>query len=188
MWPPAGARRGPTHHPLPSDPANRPIRLVGAGFIKSLFQKSPLKSRTVHGATIYDINPPINTQYGRKSRHSRENGNLEVGVPVGFEFMKQALQTRPGAGRGNLPPAGRSPPHGKAPSPDLIRNPRAPANQASGCGRKLTAARLMNSTSGTATSTTAAAARKGRPTKPSSRSASIPLPAAPTTTPREYTA
>ena len=29
--------------------------------LKSLFQKSPLKNQAVHGATIYDINPPINT-------------------------------------------------------------------------------------------------------------------------------
>ena len=29
--------------------------------LKSLFQKSPLKKRAAHGATIYDINPPINT-------------------------------------------------------------------------------------------------------------------------------
>ena len=66
---------------------------VAAGF-KSLFQKSPLKSRAVHGATIYDVVLPINTQYGAKPRHSRENGNLEAGVPIGFEFMKQALETR----------------------------------------------------------------------------------------------
>ena len=31
---------------------------VGVGF-KSLFQKSPLKNQAVHGATNYDINPPI---------------------------------------------------------------------------------------------------------------------------------
>ena len=31
-----------------------PIRFVGAGF-KSLFQKSPLKNRAAHGATIYDM-------------------------------------------------------------------------------------------------------------------------------------
>ena len=29
--------------------------------LKSLFQKSPLKNRAVHGATIYNINPPVNT-------------------------------------------------------------------------------------------------------------------------------
>ena len=55
---------------------------------KGLFQKSPLKSRAVHGATICDVIFPINTQYGAKSRHSRENGNLEALAPIGFEFMK----------------------------------------------------------------------------------------------------
>ena len=40
--------------------AHWPSSSVGAGF-KSLFQKSPLKNRAVHGATIYDINPPVNT-------------------------------------------------------------------------------------------------------------------------------
>ena len=34
--------------------------IVAAGF-KSLFQKSPLKNRAGHGATNYDINPPIST-------------------------------------------------------------------------------------------------------------------------------
>ena len=63
--------------------------------LKSLFQKSPLKNRAVHCATIYDISPSITTVYVPKSRHSRENGNLEAGVPVGFELMKQALETRP---------------------------------------------------------------------------------------------
>ena len=62
--------------------------------MKSLFQKSPLKNRAVHCATIYDISPSITTVYVPKSRHSRENGNLEAGVPVGFELMKQALETR----------------------------------------------------------------------------------------------
>ena len=59
-----------------------------------MFQKSPLKNQAVHDATIYDINPPINTQYGAKSRHSRENGNLEALAPIGFEFMKHPLETR----------------------------------------------------------------------------------------------
>ncbi len=65
-----------------------------------VFEESPLKSRAVHGATICDVILPINTQYGAKSRHSRENGNLEALVPIGFEFMKHALQTslRPSLG------------------------------------------------------------------------------------------
>ena len=60
----------------------------------NLFPKSPLKNQAVHGATIYDINPPITTQYGAISRHSRENGNLEALAPIGFEFMKHPLQIR----------------------------------------------------------------------------------------------
>ena len=39
------------------------LALVGADTagLKSLFQKSPLKSRAVHGATICDVILPINT-------------------------------------------------------------------------------------------------------------------------------
>ena len=69
---------------------------------KSLFQKSPLMNQAVHGATIYDINLPINTQYGRKSRHSRENGNQSP------ELVKQTLETRLPNGREAVPNSIRS--------------------------------------------------------------------------------
>ena len=62
-----------------------------------VFHKSPLKSQAVDGATIYDISLAINTEYGAKSRHSRENGNLEAGIPVGFKFVKHALRSRSAA-------------------------------------------------------------------------------------------
>ena len=62
---------------------------------QSLFQKSPLKNRAVHCEAIYDISPPITTVYVPKSRHSRENGNLEAGVSVGFELVKHPLHKPP---------------------------------------------------------------------------------------------
>ena len=50
-----------------------------------------------------------------KSRHSRENGNLEALVPIGFEFMKQALQTR------LRPRPGDNRHRGHQPSPRLVK-------------------------------------------------------------------
>ena len=102
IWAPVGVGHGNRLNVQYRRPPKIPTTICrGASW--SLFQKSPLKNQAVHGATIYDINPPINTQYGRKSRHSRENGNLEAGVPVGFELVKHPPCGRPlGWGAGTV--------------------------------------------------------------------------------------
>ena len=53
--------------------------------------------------TNQDTNHATNTQYGTKHRHSRENGNLDAGMPMRLDFVKDALQTRPRSSRQQRP-------------------------------------------------------------------------------------